>query len=404
MLKLSSPIRGRGIRVLALLATAAAVAPLLAGTTQVITASTAPAAARTQPAWEVWQVPEKPHLENPNNPLANRIWGVYEGPQDQVWAPYQAATGEEKALIGRIALRPRTKWYGSFVPDEKIESSVRSYIESSQNGDKTALVQMAIFRMRPWEHEACTRGSTTQEKASYRLWITNLAKGIGSTPTLIVMQPDGPFLWCVPNRAATSSLLTFATKTLSSLPNTSVYIDAGAADWCENNKGNDPERCAGILKRTGIRSARGFALDSTHYTGPADNIRHGTKIMRILNRDGYGRKHFIIDTAKSGRPMFWADVIPAPGSDLKDNARTCSTLEMRRCVTLGIPPTVRVAAAKWGMSSEVRSLAARHVDGFVWFGRPWLYKQADPFVKQRALNMGRTTPWPAPKVGTPVGG
>lgn len=363
-----------------------------------VTAPATTASPQQTPYREVWQAPERPHPKNRGNPLANRIWGVYEGPQDQVWRPYEAASGEEKELIGKIALRPRTKWYGAFVADGDITDRVSQYIASSQDGDPQALVQMAIFRMQPWEHEACTRPSTRSEKRSYRQWITNLAAGIGSTHTLIVMQPDGPFLWCVPKRGATSRLLTFATRTLSSLPNTSVYIDAGAADWCENGRGADPRRCAGILKRTGVRYARGFALDSTHYTGPADNIRHGSRIVQILRRDGFGRKHFIIDTAKSGRPMSWGEVIPAAPGDQKDNARTCSRPNMKRCVTLGIPPTVRVAAKKWDMSRKVRSMAARHVDGFVWFGRPWLYNQADPFVKQRALDMGRTTPWMPPLV------
>jgi endoglucanase len=72
-------------------------------------------------------------------------------------------------------------------------------------------------------------------------------------------------------------------------------------------------------------------------------------------------------------------------------------MKMRRCVTLGIPPTVRVAADRWRLSERVRDLAAEHVDGFVWFGRPWLYRQADPFVMKRALTMARTTPWPGPR-------
>jgi endoglucanase len=402
-------------RVLTLLAAAAVTVPALTGLTtgpQPATASPGAstsaaagvrlaAASAVTPRWEVWQTPEQPYAENPTNPLAKRRWGVYDGPQDQVWKPYQAATGADKALIGKIAKRPRTKWYGSWIADGAIKDSVRRYIDASQDGDKSKLVQLAVFRMKPWEHTACTRRATTAEKASYRRWITNLATGIGSTPALVVMQPDGPFLWCVPDRAATGALLTFATKTLSALPHTSVYIDGGAADWCENGHGADPERCAGILKRTGIRYARGFALDSSHYTGPTDNINLGSKMVSILQRDGYGTKHFILDTAKSGRPMHWGDVIPAGVGDLKDNARTCSTLAMRRCVTLGIPPTVRVAATRWGMSAAVRQLAARNVDGFVWFGRPWLYNQADPFVKARALAMGRTTPWPGPKAGTP---
>lgn len=353
---------------------------------------------------EVWQVPQAAYPENPANPLAGRRWGVYLGPQDQVYAPYAASRGVRRELLAKIALRPRTKWYGAWVPDEGIASTVRSYIAASQDGDPTKLVQLAVFRMKPWEHEACARRSTPGERRSYKRWIDNLATGIGSTPTLVVMQPDGPFLWCVPDLAVKSRLLTYATETLSALPQTSVYIDAGAADWCENGRGNDPERCADILKRTGVEHARGFALDSTHYMGPAGNIAHGAAIAAILRRDGYGAKHFILDTAKSGRPMHWGDVVPDRRGDLKDNARVCRRAGQARCVTLGIPPTVRVAHPAYGLSAETAALARRYVDGFVWFGRPWLYNQADPFVMRRALAMARSTAWSGPVVEPDQGG
>ena len=64
-----------------------------------------------------------------------------------------------------------------------------------------------------------------------------------------------------------------------------------------------------------------------------------------------------------------------------------------RCVTLGIPPTTDVTNARWGLSATNKSRAAAHVDAFMWFGRPWLYMQADPYVKSRALALARTTPW-----------
>lgn len=352
--------------------------------------------ARAVPGPEVWQAPQAAYPENPTNPLAGRRWGVYLGPQDQVYAPYVRSRGVRQALLSTIALRPRTKWYDAWVPDRAITSTVQSYIATSQAGDPTKLVQLAVFRMQPWEHEACARRSTSGERRSYKRWIDNLAAGIGSTPTLVVMQPDGPFLWCVPDLAVKSRLLSYATETLSALPQTSVYIDAGAADWCENGRGNDPERCAQILARTGIEHARGFALDSTHYMGAADNIAHGAAIAAILQRDGYGTKHFILDTAKSGRPMAWGDVVPDRRGDLKDNARVCRSVLQARCVTLGIPPTVRVADSAWGLAPEITALARRYVDGFVWFGRPWLHNQADPFVMRRALDLAASTPWPAP--------
>jgi hypothetical protein len=390
---------------------AAAVAVLLAGAALLAGAGVsgavpeAPAVGRASlaPSYEVWQRAERPYAENPTNPLADRVWGVYQGPQDQVSGPFLASVGKRQELLAKIGLRPRTKWYGKFVADGSIRSSVQKYIASSQNGDPSKLVQIAVFRMQPWEGEACRRPSTTAEKRSYKRWINELAAGIGDTPMLVVMQPDGPFLWCAPDRLAKARLLTYATRTLSALSRTSVYIDGGAADWCQNNKGADPARCAALLKLAGVRYARGFALDSTHYTGPADNIAHGAKIVALLRKAGYGTKHFIIDTAKSGRPTRWNDMLPATEGGLKDNARVCRTAVQTRCVTLGIPPTVRVAEPEWGLPSATQTQARRYVDGFVWFGRPWLYNQADPFVMTRALTMATSTPWPGPLVvpGTP---
>lgn len=382
----------------ALAATVLVAAPLAAPSPSpaapATTSSDAVRTARTS-SLPVWLAPVAPHDENPTNPLAGRLWGVYQGPQDQVWRPFTRATGSTREALATIAERPRSKWYGAFVPDSRIRTTVSSYVSNAQAGDPETLAQMAVFRMKPWEGEACKRPTTPAEAASYRTWIQELAAGIGSAHTLVVMQPDGPFLLCAPDRAAKSELLTWATQTLSALPNTSVYIDAGAADWCESGTAQESFRCAEILELSGIQYARGFALDSTHYAGPVENIDRGSEILALLEAAGYGEKHFIVDTAKSGRPTLWRDMVPARKRGLKNNARTCTTVTMTRCVTLGIPPTPRPADPQWGLPPEQQAVAARSVDGFVWFGRPWLYNQADPFVVRRALDMARTTPWTA---------
>ena len=59
---------------------------------------------------------------------------------------------------------------------------------------------------------------------------------------------------------------------------------------------------------------------------------------------------------------------------------------MRRAAHLTVNGGVRIRAA------------AEHVDGYLWFGRPWLHMQADPFELQRALGLARTTPSEAPRL------
>ena len=76
-----------------------------------------------------------------------------------------------------------------------------------------------------------------------------------------------------------------------------------------------------------------------------------------------------------------------------DHAHACTSRSDKRCVTLGIPPTVDVANPKWGMNARDRRLAERYVDAYLWFGRPWLYNQAAPFLLDRALELARTTPY-----------
>ena len=50
------------------------------------------------------------------NPLANRTWGVYKGSSDQAWTPYLRASGRKKQLLAKIALTPKAKWYGQWIP------------------------------------------------------------------------------------------------------------------------------------------------------------------------------------------------------------------------------------------------------------------------------------------------
>ena len=302
--------------------------------------------------------------------------------------PRRAVSG--KALLATIALRPKAKWYGDFVP-RRLDPLVGAAATSSP---PRAAIRASSSRSRS---SGCGRGrarrasgrSTLAEKRSYKRWIDELAAGIGDTPMLVVMQPDMPFLWCAPDKVSKSRLLTYAAKTLSALSRTSVYIDAGAADWCENAKGADPARCAGLLKRTGIRYARGFALDSTHYTGPADNIAHGVKIVTLLKRAGLRHEalHHRHRQERTSDQVERHD----PGHQGRPEGQRPRLHDGRHRPGASPSASRRPSASrhpKWGLPDAQRALAKRYVDGFVWFGRPWLYNQANPFVLSRASDDG----------------
>jgi hypothetical protein len=321
-----------------------------------------------------------------DNPLAGRAWGIYLGPQDQAWAPYVNATGTRKALLAKITLRPRAKWFGAWVSPGQIGDKVRGYIANAQAGDPDALVQMADFHLKPWEHDACRSLPSAAQQATYKRWTDAFAAALGDAHVAVVVQPDGPFALCAPGGSKVySKLIRYSVRKYAAHPNTSVYIDAGASDWLRD----DAARAARILVPAGVEYARGFAFNSTHYVSTARDVRFAATVSRELARRGIPGKRAVINTSSNGKPF---DGYSYKGRNF-DNARVCADRSDSRCVTLGIPPTLDVADPAWGLSDRDRARAARYVDAYLWFGRPWLYMQADPFLTKRALQLVRTTPY-----------
>ena len=318
------------------------------------------------------------------NPLAGMPWGNYTGPLDEVFPAYDQAQGEEKTLLGLIALRPRMRWFGAWYSDEEAQATASDYIANVTGGEDSVLTQMAVFRLVPWEYAACRRLPTAAEQASYRQWIDSLAAGIGSARVALVLQPDLPFSSCVPHHSPLPlQLVAYAARAFSALHHTTVYIDAGASDWA------GVRQASAMLLMAGVRYTRGFALGATHYDSTAREIAFGAKLVAALRRAGAGGMHFVINTAQNGRPFTHQQYRGAN----YDNAAACRTRASVRCVTLGIPPTTDVASPRWGLSPALRSAAARLVDAYLWIGRPWLENQSDPFELSRSLALAATTPF-----------
>jgi endoglucanase len=319
----------------------------------------------------------------PSNPIAGLPWGIYTGHIDGVYPAYQAATGEKRALMARIALRPRTTWFGPWISDTSAEETASEYIANVTQGNPNVLTQIAIFRVYPWEAAACTHAPSIAEEASYQSWIDGFAAGIGSAPVALILQPDLPFALCAPSHGARAlSLVNYAAQVFAALPHTTVYIDVGAADWPTVNQ------AVSLLRAAGVVDARGFALNATHYDSNPSELQFGAAVSAGLARAGLRGKHFVINTAENGVPWkYWQ----YHGNHA--NPRVCRVKLDWPCMTLGVPPTTNVTSPRWGLPAAVKRIAARLCDGFLWIGRPWLFDGANPFLESQALQLARSTPF-----------
>ncbi|MBV9832392.1 MAG: glycoside hydrolase family 6 protein [Marmoricola sp.] len=310
-----------------------------------------------------------------SNPLAGGPWGVYTNKYDDVYGPYLKATGTDKALLAKIALRPRVRWFGEWTPTSDIASKIRSYVSVSQHGNPDTLVQFATFRLWPNGGEAGrNRPMSAAQLNDYKAWYRAVAGAIGTARVAVVLEPDLAMArkgWQPSTRFA---LTKYAAYVLSRQPRTSVYIDASDADWLKV-----PDAVA-MLKASGITYARGFALGATHYWAVSSETTYARSVIASLNAAHITNKHAVIDTADNGKPFTWGQYWKEHPKGDFDNAETCRSTTDTTCDTLGHPPT-------WLTTDPA------HVDGYLWFGRPWLVRQASPFSLTRALQVARTTPF-----------
>jgi len=135
-------------------------------------------------------------------------------------------------------------------------------------------------------------------------------------------------------------------------------------------------------------------LNGTHYDTTVRNIQHGRSVVAALARLGVPGRHFVIDTADNGQGFSWSQFHRKHPNGFFPNAPTCRTRTERHCVTSGIPPTTRVADPAWQLPNWAATVARHWVDGYVWYGRPYLTNGTWPFDMGRTLAIARTTPYP----------
>ena len=329
------------------------------------------------------------YAANPTNPLAGVQWGVYKGGQDGVYPAYAAASGTDRALLAKVALQPRARWYGSWLSIQEVREKVREDIaaERADTGNPNVLVPMAFFRQFPGHERNRDIPWTMADRQAYRDWYAAAAHSIGSAHALIILEPDLPAILKGWRPDIRERLVTYAARTLAALPHTVIYLDSGASDWI------NPDDQAALLKGSGVKYVRGFALDGTHYTSVADNIVRGRETLAALAKLGITGKHFVIDTSDNGRPFGFGEYYEKHPNGFFPNAEPCLTKTETKCVTLGIPPTWRVADPAWHLRPRLADAAKRLVDGYVWYNRPWLKDCTAPFELQRTLQIARTTPF-----------
>lgn len=240
----------------------------------------------------------------PNNPLALAAAPVSSNPLsgatfyvDRVWGLAIRASKQVRhshpswsRMLNVIAAQPETHRFGGW-DGAHPGNVVQAYLERANHEQPGTVPMISIYRLL---HKKCGHGGDTpaQEK-SYDGWIASFAHGVSAYRAVIYLEQDSLITeGCLSGNGLRTRMreLNYAVKTLSALPRTVVYLDAGAADAVP------AARTAHLLKLAGVAKIQGFFLNSTHFDWTSREIKYGQSISRQT-----GGKHFIVSTAANGR-------------------------------------------------------------------------------------------------------
>ncbi|WP_233221103.1 glycoside hydrolase family 6 protein [Streptomyces carminius] len=254
---------GRGS---AAVATAALV--LLAGTT-----GTAGAAAGSPEAGKDDRRPSGTRLYTPPaNPDA----------YDQIRELVRAGKHKDALAVARMVRTPQSVWFNGRGDDSLIRGEVREVVRDAAR--KRALPVLTLYNVPGRDCSQYSAGGAA-DTAEYQAWIDEVAKGIGKKKALVILEPDS--LALLPSdcgqddeegtlTAARYAEVGYAVDTLTALPGTTVYLDAGHSGWHSVNS------IVPRLIEAGVEKTRGFYLNASNYRSDEELARYGELVSGCL--------------------------------------------------------------------------------------------------------------------------
>jgi endoglucanase len=197
----------------------------------------------------------------------------------------------DAALLARMEAVPRAVWFTSGTPAQVRRDVQKTMLEAALERAVPILVAYDL----PFRDCGQYSSGGARSTADYLQWIDGLARGIGSTKAVVILEPDG--LGLVPGEGCTVSAsdlaaagyatladanaaryaeLNGAVARLEQQPGVSVYLDATHPAWL--NVGDASSR----LVRAGVADAQGFFVNVSNFQYTQNSVFYGTWISDCI--------------------------------------------------------------------------------------------------------------------------
>jgi endoglucanase len=199
-------------------------------------------------------------------------------------AAWRSTRPADAAEIDEIATAPQAQWFGDWNAD--VAAAVNAHVSAAAAAGRWSLLVAYAIPQRD------CGGYSAGGADDYRAWIREFARGIGSRPAAVVLEPDalaGLDCLTAAGRDARLALLRDAVAVLRAKPGVEVYVDAGHSGW------HPVATIAARLQQADVARATGFALNVSNFQLTANELSYGRQVAARI-----GGKHFVIDTSRNG--------------------------------------------------------------------------------------------------------
>lgn len=243
-----------------------------------------------------WHTTVFAHSYNPLNDMELYIDpNSHATEQISVWGDTEV---DNSARLERIANQPTGHWFGNW--NSAVRHDVHDLVSAAHDTGKAPV--LVLYNI-PYRDCGSYSAGGSDSAEGYKTFVHKFAKGIGNAPAIVIVEPDAlGVVDCLSpeQKQERFNLLSYAVKKIKKQPHAIVYIDAGHSNWVK------AKTMAKRLKKSGIASADGFALNVSNFYTTEDNTTYGARISKRTHHS-----HFVIDTSRNGNgpsvPYEWCN-------------------------------------------------------------------------------------------------
>ncbi|MFG2698554.1 glycoside hydrolase family 6 protein [Kitasatospora sp. NPDC048407] len=218
----------------------------------------------------------------------------YRDPASQAvkWVAANPGDSRTPVISKRIASQPQGIWFSNYRPTT-VTSDVRAVTAAAEQAGQTpVLVAYAI------PNRDCGGASAggAPDLASYDAWVGKFAAGLGSSRSLVILEPDSIALTTCLTAQQQNDRFASLARAVSTIhaasPAAKVYLDGGHSTW------NSAAEQANRLRGAGVLNADGFFTNVSNFNTTAGESAFAHNVLAALGNPG--NLHAVIDTSRNG--------------------------------------------------------------------------------------------------------